>query len=283
MMNRTNIEWARNPDGSPGYTLNDKTGCTNHTQEGLCLGGLFPCYAYKLANGRLKNRYLANLKLSPTQFGDCLTNTADEFHDPFYPRFWEEKLKQPYHIKKPCGIFLDDMSDWMLDCWSREQTEAELQMMKDNPQHRFYTLTKQPGNLIKFSPFPENCWVGVTVTNEAMFSIASNHLARINARIKFYSFEPLLKWDFKAHWDKWNECLIRRLKAVDWLVIGAQTKPYKPPKIEWVREIVEAADKAGIRIFLKDNLLELVNYVSPQTDFAFNIQGDYRQEMPAVK
>lgn len=50
-MNRTTIEWVRNPDGSPGFTLNPVTGC---------LRGCAYCYARKLANGRLKKRYLAN-------------------------------------------------------------------------------------------------------------------------------------------------------------------------------------------------------------------------------
>ena len=59
-MNKTSIDWVKNPDGSQGYTLNPITGCGNHTPEGLCLGGMFPCYAYRLANTRLKERYLAN-------------------------------------------------------------------------------------------------------------------------------------------------------------------------------------------------------------------------------
>lgn len=55
--------------------------------------------------------------------------------------------------------------------------------------------------------------------------------------------------------------------GISWLIIGAQTKPYKPPKIEWVQEIVRAADKAGIPVFLKDNLSPLMG-------------GNLRQEMP---
>ena len=31
------------------------------------------------------------------------------------------------------------------------------------------------------------------------------------------------------------------------------------PKIEWVKEIVEACDKAGIKIFMKDNLRPLID------------------------
>ena len=50
--------------------------------------------------------------------------------------------------------------------------------------------------------------------------------------------------------------------------------------IEWVREIIEACDKAGIPAFLKNSLLELVNYDSSETAFAFNKEGYYRQELP---
>ncbi|GAH56543.1 unnamed protein product [marine sediment metagenome] len=40
-------------------------------------------------------------------------------------------------------------------------------------------------------------------------------------------------------------------------IIGAQTKPAKYPRIEWVEEIIGAADKAGVPVFLKDNLRPL--------------------------
>ena len=46
--------------------------------------------------------------------------------------------------------------------------------------------------------------------------------------------------------------------GISWVILGSQTKPYKPPKIEWVREIVQAADKAGVKVFLKKNLKPLI-------------------------
>lgn len=246
-MNRTKIEWVKNPDGSQGYTLNSKTGCLNHTPDGLCLGGMFPCYAFRLANGRLRKRYLAN-SILPTHDEP---NHEAHHQDPFYPRFWPERLKELYQVKKPIAFFLDDMSDWMGDYWPREWTEAELQMMRDNPQHRIYTLTKQPQNLIKWSPFPSNCWVGVTATDDEMCYQAWKHLLDVEAKVKYISFEPLRS---NIQITELN----LRTAHINWLIIGAQTKPYKPPKIEWVLEIVKAADKAGIPIFLKDNLKPLM-------------------------
>ncbi|MDD5703636.1 MAG: DUF5131 family protein, partial [Dehalococcoidales bacterium] len=110
--------------------------------------------------------------------------------------------------------------------------------------------TKQPQNLIKWSPFPDNCQVGVSVTNSNQYRECNNYLPAIKAKIKFVSFEPLLE-----HMP--NEGLINH---VGWLIIGQQTpvSAKTTPKIEWIRDIVEAADEAGIPVFLKDNLETLL-------------------------
>ena len=88
-MNKTSIEWVKNPDDSQGYTWNPITGCLNHV-DGLCKGGGFPCYAYRLAHGRLKSRYIANMSLPPI-FKENLSTAGN---DPFYPRFWPERVSQ---------------------------------------------------------------------------------------------------------------------------------------------------------------------------------------------
>lgn len=150
----------------------------------------------------------------------------------------------------PKGIFVCDMSDLfgigILESW----TQRVMNTIEDCPQHRFYLLTKQPQNLIKWSPFPDNCWVGVTVTANGDMSKALTNLANIQARVRYISFEPLLgSIGMSDH--------MSMKGIVNWVILGSQTKPYKPPKIEWVEEIVRAADKAGIPVFLKDNLKPL--------------------------
>lgn len=246
------------------------------------MGGLFPCYAFDLANTRLKQRYLANTNLVEPRISYRVVGGDIEYSpykDPFYPRWWPERLDKIRAIKKPTGIFLDDMSDWMGDYWPEEQTRHELQVMRDCPQHRFYTLTKQPQNLPHWE-FPENCWVGVTATDAVLFDKAISYLQDIEATIKYISFEPLLKRCDVKDTGRGNP-----LKGIDWLIIGACTGPYsemldlhhrlnghtpaielKPlgnryslqPRIEWVREIVEAADKAGVKVFLKNNLRPII-------------------------
>ena len=279
-MNKTQIEWVKNPDGTQGYTWNPITGCLNHV-EGMCKGGNFPCYAYGLANGRLKSRYLANDNIAPFE----MTNYRSQIerkNNPFYPRFWPERLQELNQgYKRNKGIFVCDMSDLFGIGVPEEWTRQVLDAMKRtwmNPYCRFYLLTKQPQNLIKWSPFPDNCWVGQTVTGWKSYSDFLFYSQRYEAKVKYISIEPLLQPLHFSHLDLSTKA--NGKPDLDWVIIGSQTKPYKPPKIEWVKEIVEACDKADVKVFLKDNLLKLVNYQSRETAFAFNKEGYYRQEMP---
>ncbi|KKM25988.1 hypothetical protein LCGC14_1589450 [marine sediment metagenome] len=247
-MNRTKIESVRNPDGTPGYTWNPITGCLYHI-DGMCKGGGFPCWAWKLAKGRLFERYTANNNYAPV-FSDgkgIATDLCDTF-DPFYLRFWPEKLKEfSEHAYKPKGIFACDMSDLFGIGVPEEWTRQVLAVIKHQFIHRFYLLTKQPQNLAKFSPFPDNCYVGVTATNPDMFDAAFRALMEIQAKVKYICFEPLL------HWAR-VENLQRPLQELDWVIIGAQTKPLIVPDLSWVQTIALAATKANIPLFLKNSL-----------------------------
>jgi len=267
-MQKSSIEWAKNPDGSPGYTWNPLTGCNNQI-DGMCKGGNFPCYAWRLANTRLRGRYLANKNVAPF-------DSEEEYMlkrlDPFYPRFWEGGLTQVSPGQKPRGIFTCSMSDLFgvgIPYW---WTQSVLWHINNCPQHRFYLLTKQPQNLNKFSPFPQNCYVGVTACNASDAIKANEYIAKIEAKTKYLSIEPMQDWNL------FPQTIAGIMGYYNWVIIGGQTKPYRPPEISWVREIVEAADKAGIPIFLKENLAPIID---TSMDWAFNKIG-YRQEMPSV-
>jgi len=263
-LNRTKIEWAKNPDGTQGYTWNPITGCLN---------GCEYCYARKLANTRLKNVYTKNDNYAYDAYGNLFNCSLKEAREnPFYPRFWQDRLYHPWG-GKPRGIFVCDMSDLFGIGIPEEWTEKVLNLCRLHEQNRYYLLTKQPQNLIKFSPFPDNCYVGVSATNWLMFSDALGHLASIQAKVKYISFEPLLE---RIQLDMLQQMLFPRV--ISWVIIGSQTKPYKPPKIEWVKEIVEACDKAGIPVFLKDNLKPLLGDKPDYWDYH---TGKWlRQELP---
>lgn len=272
--------WVRNHDNKTlGFTCSIITGCRNDCP--------FPCFARVLANGRLRDRYLAN----PNYAVGCDPN------EPFTPRFWSDRVEQVYAHKAPAGIFLNIMGEWAGD-WVPVLWQLEmLDMLRQCPHHRFYLLTKQYQNLHKFSPFPENCYVGVSIIADGDATNAYYGLSQVEAGKRFLSIEPLLgAITMKSH---------RILEVVDWLIIGCLTgtkaailnahkrypaltpapmSPQSPngrwclyPKVEWVTEICEAAAKAGIPIFLKHNLRHLL----PEQDPLFNsAPHTLRQEMP---
>ena len=297
-MQKTSIEWVLNPDGSQGYTWNPITGCLN---------GCEYCYARKLANGRLKQRYLANTNTAyMSKFPDI---GYSKLINPFYPRFWEDRLNamainhRSNASQKARGYFVCDMGDLFGIGVPEEWTRRVLSSIGDcYHYHRFYLLTKQPQNLIKFSPFPENCWVGVTATDSLMLVEALARLEGIKASVKYVSLEPLLAQinDPTRFFKSLSDCL----SIVDWLIIGACTGTYKEmtnlarnnssflsempwgkkwtaqPNPDWVREIVEAADKAGVKVFLKDNLKPLFEQTYGQDIHSYYYHNGLRQEMP---
>jgi len=235
-MNKTKIEWVKNPDGTQGFTSNPV--------RGECPVGCPYCYVKPL-----RTRYGWHKDIRP------------------YPLELEAIRKR----KKPAGIFLGSTIELF-----HEETimfmPKIMETIQNCPQHRFYLLTKQPQNLIKFSPFPDNCWVGVTATDTRMFITALDELYWVKAKVKDISLEPLLDWEIKPDVLYGN---LETAKGLKWVIIGAQTKPYKPPKIEWIEEIVRACGKANIPVFLKNNLDKLMPKYNPSEKL--------RQEMPKIK
>jgi len=175
--------------------------------------------------------------------------------------------------EKAKGIFVCDMGelfgDWIPESWQKQIFER----IETLSQHRFYLLTKQPRTLPKWSPFPENCYVGVSATDRSMLYAARDFLLGVKATVKFLSLEPLLEKP-----DRW--ALANVIPLADWVIIGAVTgvkkdlidlnkkhpklalMPYGnkwtlQPSVEQVEEIVRACDKAAVPVFLKNNLMPL--------------------------
>lgn len=321
-MNQTTIPWALNPDGTSGYTSNPITGCLNRTPEGLCLSGLFPCYAYRLAHGRVRPLYLANKNIAPvpmtkgTIYGYMdMLREEKALKDPFYPRFWERRLEELTERNtrkhKPQGRFICDMGDLFGIGVPENWTARVLDVLKGCWQDRHYLLTKQPQNLARWSPFPDNCWIGITATTAPAILEATNYLFEHKlAKTQYISIEPLLSLNTSDFVYPLSSSISK--KDFDWLIIGACTgtgpdmielvkrrpeltlmrwghKWTAQPKIEWVQELIQVADQAGIPIFLKNNLKPLFNkYIKSGEDrllkalFGDNLYFALRQEMPEV-
>lgn len=220
-MNKTKIEWC-------DYTINPV--------KGLCPVGCSYCYARAMYH-----RY----KWEP-----AIRYQGEIEHAPML--YWSgiEKLKRPSRMF--VGSTMELFGEWIKVTWLWDIFDC----IKRFPQHTFIFLTKRPENLSQFSPFPENCWVGCSCTDQKMFTVAADYLAFIDAPVKFISFEPLLgQINYGG-----TACQEMLLAGINWIIIGQQTPVRKSttPQLEWVRDIVQAAGQAGIPVFLKDNLKSLI-------------------------
>jgi len=265
-LSKTGIEYG-------DYAWNFVSGCGNNI-DGKCKSGDFNCWAYSITQ----------------RFGEHYPNG-------FKPTAYPEAFVSPIYLKRPSRILCAFMGDLF---WFNPEEKIEAMMpsqkasirmnlkgwifttIRQCPQHTFLFLTKQPQNLPQWSPFPDNCWVGVTATDAKSFLMAGRGLEQIEAKVKYISLEPFLDYIGGLWLQEWLESGV----GINQLIIGAQTKPYKPPKIERVEEIVRACDKAGVAVFLKDNLKPLIEsqgMVSAQWATKEWVQCKYpvlRQELP---
>lgn len=191
----------------------------------------------------------------------------------FDPTYYPEAIDSPKHLRKPSVIsvgWVGDIIGYGLD----HRTEI-FETISMCPQHSFLFLTKNPDHLSLWEPFPDNCWVGMTATDHCSFLSAIPHLASIKATKRFLSIEPFLGSIYLKNIS---------IQCLDWVIIGQQTpiRPETTPKIEWIQEIVEACDKAGIPVFLKNNLKSLLQqnehnlYSLPEwAGIQFAVTGDH--------
>jgi protein gp37 len=222
-MNKTDIDWT-------DYTWNPETGCLGPTGKGRCSY----CYAHKLAKGRLRAAYLANKHVAPF---------CDE-SDPFSPRFWDGRLDEPYALDKPSKIFVVSMGDLFGSGVPDKWVNRILNIINDNKRHTFQLLTKCPGQLPRWSPFPDNCWVGVTATDRAMFKAATMWLQQVTAKVKYVSVEPFI-----------NVVIPFGIRHLDWLILGGLSGAGAyTHDVEHVDAVLDTADAYGVPVFIKRNL-----------------------------
>ena len=201
------------------YTTNPITGCS-----GVGCAVRRECWAFRMSK-RLRGRY------------------GYPSDDPFKPTFHPERLDDPLKVKTPSLVGLCFMGDFFdKDVVLSWQAEVYA-MIKRVYWHTFLILTKQPQNAIGFLPNPRlnNFWLGVSVNKQGdVWRIEK--LKETNITIKIVSFEPLL------------ENINVKLEDIDWIIIGAQTRPNKQPSIAWVENLIIEAKRQNIPIFLKHNL-----------------------------
>lgn len=206
----------------------------------------------------------------------------------FIPTFHRYRLDEPQKVKTPSKIFSVSMGDlfgnWVPDEWIDEVFTACF----NADWHTYYFLTKNPARyeraIARYDGEErgfdievwDHIWFGATVTCQEDTDRLAD-LMKFREGRKFASIEPLLgpmdiRRYLQGRWspDYEKRCwhLIQKYDGrvtdatsvilkprLDWVIIGAQTGPgAKPPKPEWVQDIIDQCRAAGVPVFLKDNL-----------------------------
>mgnify|MGYP000888739363 FL=1 len=167
----------------------------------------------------------------------------EDYKDGFKFKILPHRLNEPLKIKKPQKFFVNSMSDLFHDDMPDEYLNQIFDVINQTPQHTYQILTKRVENMYIYFQnhnVPQNVWLGVTVEN-SKYSYRIDFLKKINATIKFISFEPLIDSAGKID-----------LTDIDWVIVGGESgyngRPMKP---EWVNEIYLQCQEKNIPFFFK--------------------------------
>lgn len=205
------IEWTE-------ATWNPLTGCTK-----ISPGCKF-CYAERMAK-RLKAMGQQN------------------YRNGFALTLHEHLVEQPLRWKTPKTIFVNSMSDLFHEAVPFGFIERVFAVMTEACWHRFQILTKRSGRLRELAPrlpWPTNIWMGVSVESED-YTFRVDDLRKTGAAIKFLSLEPLL-----------GPLPDLNLAGIDWAIVGGESGPKsRPIEVDWVTDIRDQCDAAGVPFFFK--------------------------------
>jgi len=210
-MKNTKIEWTEK-------VWNPTIGC-----DKISAGCKF-CYAENFAN-RLKAIGLSDYK------------------DGFMFKILPHRLYEPLKIKKPTKFFVNSMSDLFHENMPLEYFYEIIEIIKKTPYHKYQILTKRAEKmyeLLKDYQLPENIWLGVSVEN-ADYKYRIDLLRKIDAKIRFISFEPLIGAVGELD-----------LNGIHWVIVGGESgQKARQMKIEWIDEIYNQSVLYNVPFFFK--------------------------------
>jgi protein gp37 len=173
------------------------------------------------------------------------------FHRSWEPTFHEDRLHEPYRLdmrrkQDNPKIFVCSCSDLFAPWTPAEWRDEVLQVVCD-PGLKWITfqlLTKNP-ELIPKTRFPDNVWVGMTITRQQEADTKMVEAANIDAKVRFVSFEPLLEHIDPEPW----------IENFEWVIVGKLTGCGKIPlDAKWVQTLIDSARENQIPIFVKNNV-----------------------------
>jgi protein gp37 len=141
-------------------------------------------------------------------------------------------------------VFVNSMSDLFHELVPDAFIAAVFDVMARAVEHVFQVLTKRPERMAAFcaargDPAP-NVWLGTSIENNRWAGRA-DALRETPAAVRFVSAEPLL-----GPLERLN------LDALAWLIVGGESGGgYRPVEAEWVRDLRDRCQTAGVPFFFK--------------------------------
>jgi protein gp37 len=215
MAQGTSIEWT-------DATWNPVTGCTKISP------GCDNCYA---------ERFSERFRGVP----------GNAFEHGFDLTLRPERLEQPLGWRQPKMIFVNSMSDLFHKDVPDSFISKAFDTMERANWHTFQLLTKRSSLMRDFlrrrygnGRGPLHMWCGVSVEDGARKSRV-RHLRDTPAGTRFLSIEPLIGPIGELD-----------LNGIDWVIVGGESGPRaRPMDPEWVREVRDQCQQAGVAFFFK--------------------------------
>ena len=205
------IEWTES-------TWNPVTGCTRISP------GCKHCYAERMAR-RLQAMGQPNYR--------------NGFRLTVHP----QALEAPLRWRNPRVIFVNSMSDLFHEDVPFEFARRVFDVMERAAQHTFQVLTKRPEVALACAdrlPWPDNVWLGTSVES-GLYTHRIKTLARIPAKLRFLSLEPLL-----------GPIPNLPLRGIDWVIVGGESGPgARPMEKRWATQIRDRCLVRGVPFFFK--------------------------------
>jgi protein gp37 len=130
----------------------------------------------------------------------------------------------------------------ILPAWRRELW----MLIKSCPDLDFLMLTKRPQNIGRYLPDDwgdgyANVWLGTTAENQEEWDRRWPHLARVPARIRFFSCEPLL-----------GPIEMRGAGQLHWMITGGESgASYRPADADWFRSLRDQCADSEVPFLFK--------------------------------
>jgi protein gp37 len=165
------------------------------------------------------------------------------YRDGFTTTLHPHMLEHPMRWRKPRRVFVNSMSDLFHEAVPSDYIHRVFDVMQSADWHQYQVLTKRSERLFHMDSalnWQPQIWMGVSVENEDYLDRVE-HLRRTHAHVKFLSIEPLLGPLHRLN-----------LKGIDWVIVGGESGPgARAVDAEWIREIRERCNMAGVPFFFK--------------------------------